>query len=561
MEFTEQVGAYIGGNTPLIQIVSHEWEVVEGEIHGGIENAKEKREYLKWSESLGMQLYENGVPKNPLPEHLEADSANFHTPQSVLRWYIGENQSESGKRGYEKSSVLHLEDFHMFLDPNYVDYNTIVSWLRQAARMHQSRYNKSKRTIILGATSATYIQELDKEMPVIHTAPPGAKELEIVLDSCIKDAAKSDIIIEINDDERAELVTSTLGLTVMEAEIAYNKAIHLHKTLSIEHIPFILNEKKQIIKRTGILEFIEVEKQEVGGLVKLTDWLDTRKEGFSSKAKEYGLEYPRGILLLGFPGCGKSLTAIHTAKTWNYPLLRFDIGRAFGGLVGESERNMRQALEIAEAVSPCILWIDEIEKGLSGIESSGQTDGGTTARVLGTFLTWMQEKTAPVFVLATSNNIDRMPPELTRKGRFDEIFFVDLPNKKSRVEIFKIHIDGKPESSRGPLSEFNLEELSEKSKGFTGAEIKQSVVEAMHVSFSEGRKITQDDIIEALKSTYPMYIMMREVINNMRIRKGKMYKSADEGDSEPLPARRKDEDIPLTTTEFEYGNRFIDSKK
>jgi SpoVK/Ycf46/Vps4 family AAA+-type ATPase len=394
-------------------------------------------------------------------------------------------------------------------------------------------------------------------MPVLDIPLPSHEMLGRVMDDCVKTAEEEGMqISKMDEKDRTELIKSTMGLTVMEANVAYNKAIHAHEDLTTGQIPFILNEKKQIIKRTGILEYIEPGHQRVGGLGELTNWLSLRKGGFSREAEEYGLEYPRGLLLLGFPGCGKSLTAIHTAKTWNYPLLRFDIGRAFGSLVGESERNMRQALKVAEAISPCILWLDEIEKGLSGVESSGQTDGGTSARVLATFLTWMQEKSKPVFVLATCNNIDRMPPELTRKGRFDEIFFVDLPKHASRKDIFEIHVGDKPEESRGPMGGYDFDKLANASAGYTGAEIKQAVVEGMHVSFSEKRRLTEKDVLKALSDTYPMYESMRDEIENMRLRKGKMYKPAEKGDSEPLP-KRKGDTIPLTRKE-KRRNPFLD---
>ncbi len=557
MDFRDEVGAYIGGSAPLIQIISHEWEVVEGiitrVIRGFNKDSNEEIQHLKWSNSLGMQLFKDGAPVT-LSDDQKAEFAPLLDPVGVLEWYVGNSDDNLG---YDKSSVLHLEDVHMFLQPEYENYLDMVSWLRQAVRMHLSN-SPAKRAIILGTTRASYIQELDKEMPVLDMPLPDRSILQSVLEDCLSVAKKSGLEIEIENEQIGlDLVNSTMGLTVMEANVAYNKAIYVYKTLGTEQIPFILNEKKQIIKRSGILEYVDPGEHEVGGLEKLTNWLRTRKEAFTSEAEDYGLEYPRGILLLGFPGCGKSLTAVHTAKTWNYPLLRFDIGRAFGSLVGESERNMRQALKIAEAISPCILWIDEIEKGLSGIESSGQTDGGTSARVLGTFLTWMQEKTAPVFVLATSNNIDRMPPELTRKGRFDEIFFVDLPNKESRMEIFQIHLGNKPNESVDNLSSFDMDFLSEISSGFTGAEIKQAVIEGMHVAFSEGRKLSQEDVTKALESTYPMYMTMRGAIENMRLRKGKMYKSAEEGDSEPLPLRKTDV-VPLTPQERKRSNPFME---
>lgn len=564
-----ELGDYISSNAPLIQIVSHEWEVVEGLIGRALRNISSSngdvRQHLKWGEVTGMQLFEKGQIVGDLPDDLRAEFNILTDPVDVLKWYVGEStpggRSVGYMGGYEededgdidestiRNSVLHLEDIHMFMTDSNPNRLELISWLRQAARMHLSG-NPANRTVILGTTQATYIQELDKEMPVLDIALPDQENLGKVMDACVETAVAGGMkITKMDDVSRMELIESTMGLTVMEATVAYNKAIHAHDDLTTDQIPFILNEKKQVIKRTGILEYIEPGEQEVGGLGELTRWLELRKEGFSIQAEEYGLEYPRGLLLLGFPGCGKSLTAIHTAKTWNYPLLRFDIGRAFGSLVGESERNMRQALKVAEAISPCILWIDEIEKGLSGAESSGQTDGGTSARVLGTFLTWMQEKTKPVFVLATSNNIDRMPPELTRKGRFDEIFFVDLPNHESRKDIFKIHLGSKPEVSRGPMGGYDLDKLAEASVGYTGAEIKQAVVEAMHVSFSDDRRpLTEEDVLMALNDTYPMYESMREFIEKMRIRKGKMYKPAEKGRTEPLP-KRKGEPVPLTRKE------------
>lgn len=551
MNFREELGAYFGSNTPVIQIVSHEWEVVEGQITKAIRDLGDDREYLKWSPSLHMQFFEKGEPVE-LSDDQKADFSRLINPLEVLKWYVGD--VSSGDKGYDKPSVLHLEDVHMYMDDSR-DLMQIVPWLRQAARIHLW---SSDRTIILGTTRATYIQEMEKEMPVLDMPLPDSKNLQTVMDDCIEIANEKGLEINVESEEvRSELVKSTMGLTVMEANVAYNKAIYVHKALGIEQIPFILDEKKQIIKRTGILEYIEPGDQEVGGLNKLTDWLKIRKDGFSAEAENYGLEYPRGILLLGFPGCGKSLTAIHTAKTWNYPLLRFDIGRAFGSLVGESERNMRQALKVAEAISPCILWIDEIEKGLSGLESSGQTDGGTSARVLGTFLTWMQEKTAPVFVLATSNNIDRMPPELTRKGRFDEIFFVDLPNHDTRKDIFEIHIGKKPDGSIGAPESYDIDQLAEISSGYTGAEIKQAVEEGMHVSFSQDRVLEQGDLVNSLRSTYPMYMTMRETIEKMRLRKGTMYRSAEEGDSEPLPKKRQDSPPP-TQREMRRRPRFVE---
>jgi SpoVK/Ycf46/Vps4 family AAA+-type ATPase len=254
---------------------------------------------------------------------------------------------------------------------------------------------------------------------------------------------------------------------------------------------------------------------DIGGLERLKEWLERRKSAFTEDARDFGLEAPRGIMLLGLPGTGKSLAAKAVANAWQLPLLRLDMGKVFGGIVGQSEENMRASLNTAEALAPCILWIDEIEKGMSGMQSSGATDGGTTSRVLGTFLTWMQEKIKPVFVLATANNIAQLPPELLRKGRVDEIFFVDLPDEDERKDIIRIHLRHRKRSS-DHFSNEELLVLSKASQGFTGAELEEAVKEAMFRAFDSGHDITLDDMKDALKATAPLSRTMSEVIQATR---------------------------------------------
>jgi len=251
----------------------------------------------------------------------------------------------------------------------------------------------------------------------------------------------------------------------------------------------LLNEKKQIIRKTGILEFIDskLNLQDVGGLSTLKKWLDLRSHCFEKKAKSFGILPPKGLLLTGVPGCGKSLTAKCVSSAWNMPLLRLDMGKIFQGIVGSSESNIRLALKTAEAISPCILWIDEIEKGLSG-SNGGGGDGGTSTRVFGTLLTWMQEKTSPVFVFATANNINGLPPELLRKGRFDEIFFVDFPSLEERRKILEIHIS----KLKRDLSNFDLDKLAKlsgeekfgKDVVLAGAELEAWVADSLIEAFS-----------------------------------------------------------------------------
>ena len=232
-------------------------------------------------------------------------------------------------------------------------------------------------------------------------------------------------------------------------------------------------------------------------------------------ARDFGLQEPKGLLLLGVPGCGKSLTAKSIASFWNMPLLRLDIGKVYQGLVGSSEDNIRKAIATAEAVAPCVLWIDEIEKGLNGVQSSGSTDGGVTSRIFSTILTWMQEKTSPVFVVATANNINLLPPELLRKGRFDEIFFVDLPTTQERQNIFSIHLKKKGQDP----SKFPLGILGKKTEGFNGAEIEECIKEAMFAAYVQNPdepKLEAAHIVEAIEKTVPLSTTMKEQITNLR---------------------------------------------
>ena len=274
-----------------------------------------------------------------------------------------------------------------------------------------------------------------------------------------------------------------------------------------------------------ILEFFAetTSLEDVGGLTNLIEWIQKRGDCFTEEAEKYGIEKPRGLLTLGLPGCGKSLVCKAIAGTWQMPLLRLDFGKLFDSLVGQSEARTRNALRLAEVVSPCILWIDEIEKGLSGVSSSGRTDGGTTSRVLSTFLTWMQEKDKPVFVVATANDHEAIPPEFQRAGRFDEIFFVDLPTEYEGEEIFKTllrrkNIDPNKKELDTNSKVFNFKLLTDDSKNYSGAEIEKAIGEAMLVAFEDGKRhIKSVDISEALSNFQPLYDMRREELDKMRM--------------------------------------------
>jgi SpoVK/Ycf46/Vps4 family AAA+-type ATPase len=270
----------------------------------------------------------------------------------------------------------------------------------------------------------------------------------------------------------------------------------------------------------------------VGGLELLKGWLSRRGAAFSEAARKFGLPEPKGLLLLGVQGCGKSLTAKAIAASWRLPLLRLDMGRIFSGLVGSSEENLRRAIRTAESVAPVVLWVDEIEKGLSGLASSGSSDGGVTARVFGTFLTWLQEKTAPCFVVATANRIELLPPELLRKGRFDEIFFVDLPAAPERQEILRIHVARRRRDPAG----FDLPALAHASVGFSGAELEQAVVSALHEAFAEGGELSQRHLERAIAESLPLSVTMAEEIGELRRWASTRTRPASAAVAEPVPA-------------------------
>jgi len=309
------------------------------------------------------------------------------------------------------------------------------------------------------------------------------------------------------------IVKSCQGLSLERIRRALSRILANYKVIDERSILLILKEKRQIISQTEILEYCSSDESisDIGGLQNLKTWLNNRSQSFSQKAINYGLPSPRGLLLIGIQGTGKSLTAKAISHDWKLPLLRLDFGRLFGGVVGESESRVRQMIQIVEAVSPCILWVDEIDKVFGQMESKG--DSGTSNRVLGTFITWLSEKNSQVFIVATANNFKALPLELIRKGRFDEIFFVGLPNKDERQKIFKVHLSKfRPES----FENYDLNLLSELTNNFSGAEIRQSIIEGMHFAFTEDREFTTNDICLGIDQTIPLAQIDKEQIQEMQ---------------------------------------------
>lgn len=350
--------------------------------------------------------------------------------------------------------------------------------------------------------------------PVDIPLPSPAELREILLDMLRPLQETGKITVEMSEELLEKVVNASRGLTEIEAQNLYAKLIVSNKAFDESDLPFVVSEKKKLIRKSGILDYYGFVENidSIGGLSRLKRWLKQRGMAFSQKAREFGLPEPKGILLLGVQGCGKSLAAKATATLWNLPLLKLDVGKIFDSYIGSSEKNMREAIKLAESLSPNILWLDEIEKAFSGAGSGSNSDSGTSTRVFGTFLTWMQEKTCPVFIIATANNIKNLPPELLRKGRFDEIFFIDLPTPEEREVIIKIHLQKR---KRDPEN-FDLKGLVDNTAGFSGAELEQLVISSLYSAFAKGRDLQDSDIIEEIKETVPLSITYKEEIESLR---------------------------------------------
>ncbi len=420
----------------------------------------------------------------------------------------------------EEPSVFILKDFHIYLggENRNPDFQLIRRIRDLVTVLVKSPVPKN---VIFISPTFSIPLELQKDIIIVDYGLPTYDEIKKVLHQMIDlNKNNSRIEINLNEEEEEKLIKAALGLTIQEAENAFALSMVFDGKLDINTVEHVLQEKQQIIQKNGLLEYVphEPSMDDIGGLENLKRWLKKRENSWLGSASEYGLPSPKGLLITGVPGCGKSLIAKAVSSLWKLPLLKLDMGKIFSGLVGSSEENMRKAIQTAEAISPSILWIDEIEKGLGGTNSNG--DSGTSTRIFGTLLTWMQEKTKPVFLVATAKNIRALPPELLRKGRIDEIFFVDLPTRKERKEIFKIHIEKRliSEKVKGDfqLDAETYEKLADASEGFIGAEIEQAVISGLFEAYSEQRALHVRDILKAIQQTVPLSVTQAEQIRSIR---------------------------------------------
>jgi ATPase family protein associated with various cellular activities (AAA)/AAA+ lid domain-containing protein len=375
-------------------------------------------------------------------------------------------------------------------------------------------FKHDRRVIVFSGAKIELPAELSALTALHALELPGADELKRIVKQAVQTCQRDGPVkVELPPADLERLVERLRGFTAFEAERAVTRAILKNRSLGVRDIETIVEIKKELLKKDGVLEYIAPEENlaEVGGLANLKAWLEKRKKAFGPEAKQFGIEPPRGMLLLGVQGCGKSLVARAVAREWGLPLLKLEAARLYDKYVGETEKNLERALKTAEQMAPCVLMIDELEKALS-YNPGGDADAGLSKRIFGRLLTWLNDRKAPVFVVATSNNISELPPELTRKGRFDEIFFVDLPNAADRAQIFTVHLKKR---KRNPAL-FDLNALAETSDGFTGAEIEQAVVSALYTAFSKGMEVTSAIIAAELSATKPLSVTRAEDVTALR---------------------------------------------
>ena len=387
----------------------------------------------------------------------------------------------------ETASLFVLKDYDNFLK----DFS-IVRKLKNLSRNLKTQ----PKNIIIVSSDINIPDSLKEFVTLLEFPLPSYAEILEELNRLV-----SSLQQEIEPSVLNNIAIACQGLSLERTRRVLSKIIAKYGEIDDSSPNLILQEKKQIIQQTQLLEFCLNDKSmaDLGGLDNFKDWLKLRAKAFSQEAIQYGLPYPKGLLLVGVQGTGKSVAAKIIAYEWSLPLLRLDFGRLFASLVGQSEQRVRKMIEIAEALSPCILWVDEIDKAFAGAQSSG--DSGTTSRVLATFITWLSEKTSPVFVVATANNIDWIPPEILRKGRFDEMFFLNLPTREEREAIFEVHLKKyRPES----IQNFQIPLLGQLSKEFSGAEIEQVVIEAMRLGFNESREFNNEDILVSIQNLVPL---------------------------------------------------------
>jgi hypothetical protein len=490
MTFQEDLELHLNARIAVVNIVTSEEPRVLAEVRAMCRTPS-------WPAGEGLYAWDIADQFTCLvPAKIPFDHEREATPDTILRMI----------RDYAGGATFVLKDFHQVWEAR----RGVIRGLRNlAASLPES---SPRKNVLIITPERCLPTELHHEVPVLELAKPDAGEMDALLEHAV---GATGALQAASAGLRAKLVEAALGLTSTQARRVFQKAVVASRDGRLDErcIDLIVDEKRAIIRASGALELYPYVEgpDRVGGLEVLKDWLERRRLAFSEAARDYGLDPPRGVALIGIPGTGKSLCAKVAAGMWKLPLLRLDMGAVFGGLLGSSERNIREAMQIAEVIAPCVLWVDEIEKAFAGSDR----DSGTSSRVLGTFLTWMQEKQAPVFVFATANEVERLPPELLRKGRFDELFFLDLPTEREREQILEVHLGRKGLSMI--RSRFDLPAVARATEGFVGAELEAVVKDGMFAPFMDGqREIETEDLLRAAGDMVPLARPHRERIERLR---------------------------------------------
>ncbi len=463
---------------PLIQIISFEEKRVENYLEKLCEQILKSGTVLYWDSIKGI---------------LKGDEVIADTTDPV--------------KGLEYVQQINTPGIFIFRDltPYLKDSQAVVRKLRD---IYYS-FKNTKRFVVLLSPDEYVHQNLKKEIEVMEFEVPDFKELENLFNRFLSKLQNSGKQINLTEEEVKKFVTGVQGLNIDEAYKAFKKVFSGRDVIGIELLSIIHEEKKRLILKEGVLEYYphKFTLKDLGGLDKIKDWLQKRKNAFSKEAKEFGLDTPKGILCMGVSGCGKSLTAKVVASLWDLPLFRLDMNLVYSGVSGSPEIVFSRALKTMDSVAPAVLWIDEIESGITDKQGDGHS-----SRILGYFLTWMQEHDSQIFVAATANRIDLLPAELIRRGRFDQIFFIDLPTRKEREDIFKIHLERKDNE----IKNFNIAQLAQITKGWSGSEIEQAIISSMYEAFNQNRKLEEDDLFITFGNSVPLSTTMEEQIKKVR---------------------------------------------
>ena len=417
----------------------------------------------------------------------------------------------------EGSGLFHFRDLGAHMDDPVV-----VSHLLDAV----SHFSARRGAIVITGQEAHIPDALRPHATVLHLPDPSFEDFRRLLERLIRDySAKMTVKVELTNADRLRMLNNLSGLSLLEAEKILTRLIVEDGVLSVHDVERVSSAKRQMVEQDGLLEYYPVDEglSQVAGLAGLKSWLGRRRGVVSDprKAAEFGLSFPKGVLLLGVPGCGKSLCAKAVAHEWGLPLLKLDPGNLYDKYIGDSEKNFKRAMQTAERMAPIVLWIDELEKAFAS--ASGDADGGVSNRIFGSFLSWLQDRKGDVFVVATSNDVSKLPPEFIRKGRFDEIFFVDLPKPAAREEIFRIHLRKRKQDEKS----FDVVKLAAATDGFSGAEIEESIVSAMYGAFADGRALATADLLSEAAKTRPLARIMSERLAALRQWAGERTVSAE----------------------------------